>query len=104
MPGTPKGDFAALTLLVLVGKEGNRRTSPFGSDNLPHHEKVVGCLTHRWEEWLMIGAETWILDVLREGYRIPFCAAHHSQPTTRNPEVMPQDHSKDKHFGWRSNN
>ncbi|MPC67812.1 hypothetical protein E2C01_061998 [Portunus trituberculatus] len=51
-----------------------RRTSPFGSDNLPHQGAIAGCLAHRWEGWLKIGAETWILDVLREGYGIPFSA------------------------------
>ena len=48
--------------------------SPFVSDNLPHLGMVAGCLAHRWGEWLKIGAEKWILDVLREGYRIPFSA------------------------------
>ncbi|MPC62407.1 hypothetical protein E2C01_056492 [Portunus trituberculatus] len=76
--------FAALALLVPVGKEEDGRTSPFGSDNLPHQRAVVGCLTLRWEGWLKIGAEMWILDILREGYRIPFSA---SPPLTRNPEL-----------------
>ncbi|MPC24917.1 hypothetical protein E2C01_018010 [Portunus trituberculatus] len=50
-------DSRALTLLVPVGKDVDRRTSPFRSDNLPYRGAVAGCLAHRWE-WLKIGAET----------------------------------------------
>lgn len=31
-----------------------------------------GCLSQHWKEWLKIGAEKWVLTVLREGYRVPF--------------------------------
>ena len=32
----------------------------------------MGCLAQNWEEWLKIGVEKCILEVLREGYKIPF--------------------------------
>ncbi|MPC21705.1 hypothetical protein E2C01_014700 [Portunus trituberculatus] len=99
VPGTPEVDFSALTLLVPLGKGVEGRTIPFRSDNLSYQGAVAGCLAHRWEGWLKIGAKTWILDVLREDYKIPFSAPYHSQPTSRNSEVIPQDHSKDKPFG-----
>lgn len=60
--------------LVLVSRRSTGRTSPFVSDNLTLLRKVAGCLAQSWGEWLRIGAEKWVLDVLKEGYRIPFSA------------------------------
>ncbi|MPC19725.1 hypothetical protein E2C01_012651 [Portunus trituberculatus] len=42
------GAVAALTHLVPVGKDGDGRTRPFGSDNLPHPHQgaVAGCLAY----------------------------------------------------------
>ena len=34
--------------------------------------KVGGCLTPHWRRWQEIGAETWVVTVLRDGYRVPF--------------------------------
>lgn len=48
--------------------------SPFVNDVLPYRGQVAGCLAQHWKGWLNIGAEKWILDLLREGYRIPFSA------------------------------
>ena len=31
-----------------------------------------GCLAPFWQEWARLGAEDWVVQVLREGYRIPF--------------------------------
>ena len=33
---------------------------------------VAGCLSAAWEKWQEKGAEQWVVEVLREGYRIPF--------------------------------
>ena len=33
---------------------------------------VAGCLSEAWETWQEKGAEQWVVEVLREGYRIPF--------------------------------
>ena len=37
-------------------------------------DRVAGCLARHQEGWINIGAEEWVLAVLREGYRIPFFA------------------------------
>ena len=37
--------------------------------------QVGGCLSARWEQWQRLGAEPWIVEVLREGYQIPWIAA-----------------------------
>ena len=34
--------------------------------------RVGGCLSAHWRHWQAIGAESWVLSVLRNGYRIPF--------------------------------
>ena len=34
--------------------------------------KVGGCLAPHWRWWQAIGAETWVVTVLRDGYRVPF--------------------------------
>ena len=33
---------------------------------------VGGCLSAHWRHWQAIGAESWVLSVLQDGYRIPF--------------------------------
>ena len=34
--------------------------------------RVGGCLSQHWRQWQAIGAETWVVTVLRDGYRVPF--------------------------------
>ena len=34
--------------------------------------RVGGCLALHWRRWQAIGAETWVVTVLRDGYRVPF--------------------------------
>ena len=34
--------------------------------------RVGGCLSSHWRSWQDIGAETWVVTVLRDGYRVPF--------------------------------
>ena len=34
--------------------------------------RVGGCLAPHWRRWQAIGAETWVMTVLREGYWVPF--------------------------------
>ena len=34
--------------------------------------RVGGCLTQHWRQWQAVGAETWVVTVLRDGYRVPF--------------------------------
>ena len=33
--------------------------------------RVGGCLAHHWWQWSAIGADPWVVSVLRDGYRIP---------------------------------
>ena len=37
--------------------------------------RVGGCLSRHWRQWQAIGAETWVVTVLRDGYRVPFTAS-----------------------------
>ena len=34
--------------------------------------RVGGCLSLHWRQWQASGAETWVVTVLRDGYRVPF--------------------------------
>ena len=34
--------------------------------------RVGGCLAPHWRWWQAIGAESWVVTVLRDGYRVPF--------------------------------
>ena len=34
--------------------------------------RVGGCLAPHWRRWQAIGAETWVVTILRDGYRVPF--------------------------------
>ena len=48
---------------------GPGRSLPDG-DLLPM--RVGGCLALHWRQWQAIGAETWVVTVLRDGYWVPF--------------------------------
>ena len=41
-------------------------------DGVPLLLRVEGCLSAHWRHWQAIGAESWVLSVLRVGYRITF--------------------------------
>ena len=69
------------SLVVPVGRRVDIKAGPFGSNSLSLQGTVAGCLAQNWEGWLKIRAEKWILNILREGYRIPFSAPHPSGPT-----------------------
>ena len=48
-----------------------------GPENAPtdaraHSGRVGGCLAHHLRQWSAIGADPWVVSVLRDGYRIPF--------------------------------
>lgn len=62
---------------------------PFGSDGRIGTVAVGGCLSHHWKDWLQIGAEKWIVSVLREGYMIPFSAP---PPLTTDFRGFESDH------------
>ena len=42
--------------------------------------RVRGCLAPHWRRWQAIGAETWVVTVLRDGYRVPFKDSPPSPP------------------------
>ena len=48
-----------------------------------------GCLSLHWQAWRDRGAEPWVVEVLRFGYRIPFLSA---PPLTKAPISMPSYH------------
>ena len=49
--------------------------------------RVGGCLSPHWRHWQAIGAETWVVTVLRDGYRVPFKDS--PPPLARTPVSFP---------------
>ena len=49
--------------------------------------RVGGCLALHWRLWQAIGAETWVVTVLRDGYRVPFKDS--PPPLSRTPVSFP---------------
>ena len=49
--------------------------------------RVGGCLSPHWRWWQEIGAETWVVTVLRDGYRVPFKDS--PPPLARTPVSFP---------------
>ena len=64
-----------------VKEKGPGRSQPDGV-TLPM--KVGGCLAPHWRRWQEIGAETGVVTVLRDGYRVPF---KDSPPPLARPPV-----------------
>ena len=49
--------------------------------------RVGGCLAQHWRQWQAVGAETWVVTVLRDGYRILFKDS--PPPLSRTPVSFP---------------
>ena len=49
--------------------------------------RVGGCLSLHWRQWQAIGAETWVVTILRDGYRVPFTDS--PPPLARTPVSFP---------------
>ena len=49
--------------------------------------RVGGCLSPHWRRWQEIGAETWVMTVLRDGYCVPFKDS--PPPLARTPISFP---------------
>ena len=60
------------------------RSQPYGVA-LP--VRVGGCLAQHWRQWQAVGAETWVVTVLRDGYRVPFKDS--PPPLSRTPVSFP---------------
>ena len=56
-------------------------------DGVPLPVKVGGCLSQHWRQWQAIGAEIWVVTVLRDGYRVPFRDS--PPPLARTPVSFP---------------
>ena len=67
-----------------VKEKGPGRSQPDGV-TLPM--RVGGCLSPPWRRWQEIGAETWVVTVLRDGYRVPFKDS--PPPLARTPVSFP---------------
>ena len=67
-----------------VKEKGPGRSQPDGV-TLPM--SVGGCLSPHWRRWQEIGAETWVVTVLRDGYRVPFKDS--PPPLARTPVSFP---------------
>ena len=68
----------------VVKEKGPGRSQPDGV-TLPM--RVGGCLSSHWRRWQEIGAETWVVTVLRDGYRVPFKDS--PPPLARTPVSFP---------------
>ena len=64
------------------GKGAGKKSTPTLSLPL----RVGGCLAPHWRRWQAIGAESWVVTVLRDGYRVPFLD---SPPLSRTPVSFP---------------
>ena len=53
-----------------VGRAKGPKSAPTAS--VAPSGRVGGCLSHHWQQWSAIGAEPWVVSILRDGYRIPF--------------------------------
>ena len=53
--------------------------------------RVGGCLAPHWRQWQAVGAEPWVVSVLRHGYRIPFqdCLPPVARSTVHFPTYPP---------------
>ena len=49
--------------------------------------RVGGCLAPHWRRWQVIAAESWVVTVLRDGYRVPFLDS--PPPLSRTPVSFP---------------
>ena len=49
--------------------------------------RVGGCLSPHWRRWQAIGAESWVVTILRDGYRVPFKDS--PPPLSRTPVSFP---------------
>ena len=67
-----------------VKEKGPGRSQPDGV-TLPM--RVGGCLSPHWRRWQEIGAETWVVTVLRDGYHVPF--KDFPPPLARTPVSFP---------------
>ena len=67
-----------------VKEKGPGRSQPDGV-TLPM--RVGGCLSPHWRRWQELGAETWVVTVLRDGYRVPFKDS--PPPLARTPVSFP---------------
>ena len=64
--------------------EALERSLPDGT-SLPL--RVGGCLAPHWRRWQAIEAETWVVTVLWDGYRVPFTDS--PTPLSRTPVSFP---------------
>ena len=67
-----------------VKAKGPERSRPDGT-TLP--VRVGGCLAPHWRQWQVIGAESWVVTVLRDGYRFLFLDS--PPPLSRTPVSFP---------------
>ena len=77
---TPRADPA--TQGAAVKAQASVRT-----DQVPTPIRLGGCLSLHWRHWQAIGANQWVVSVLRDGYRIPF--RHQLPPSSLRPGTVP---------------
>ena len=72
-PVVPRSQKQAQTASSSSTQQGGKRKGRKGPPNRVSRPLRVGdCLSVHWRHWQAIGAESWVLSVLRDGYRITF--------------------------------
>ena len=66
--------------------EGLNLPSPLNETQSPQQPQVGARLSLFWENWAQHQVDPWVLQVLKEGYQIPF---HHPPPLSPNPIDYP---------------
>ena len=70
-----------------VAQEVNEKGPGKSSDGVTPLLRVGGCLSAHWRRWQSIAESSWVLSVLRDGYRIPFLDS--PPPLSRYPVSFP---------------
>ena len=70
-----------------VAPEVNEKGPGKSPDGVTPLLRVGGCLSAHWKRWQSIGTSSWVLSVLRDGYRIPFLDS--PPPLSRYPVSFP---------------
>ena len=79
-----KAPFSAAPATPMANEKVPGKSPPDGVSPLL---RVGGCLSAHWRHWQTIGADSWVLSLLRDGYRIPFLDS--PPPLSRTPISFP---------------
>ena len=79
-----KAPFSAAPAAPVANEKAAGKSPP---DRVSPLLQVGGCQSAHWRQWQTIGADAWVLSVLRDGYSIPFLDS--PPPLSRTPISFP---------------